>query len=159
MTLLCHYCPNSEHAEDLLPSLCDRCESARDAHPAWQAIQRVERGEATVRRRGDLGGVYWWGFYWLETSDGWRFNIYSRGEPFADWRYCEAAIAPDGTRYEADYGGADKIEPGSHPLPASIWGLWSPRADRKSRERWALLPSGWSRDDAAVARVEAGGDP
>lgn len=157
MTDRCYYCAGPW--EEVVHGPCDACAAARDAHPAWQAIQRVECGEATVRRRGDLGGVYWYGFYWLETSDGWRVNVYSRGVPFSDWRYIEAMIAPDGTRYEADCG--DGIKPGSLPLPQIIWDAWCP-SSRAERKRWALLSEGWFTGkgaDARIARVEQGGDP
>jgi predicted Fe-S protein YdhL (DUF1289 family) len=150
------YCPGCqrdvpESSWDHGEWVCCDCVRERDEHPAWLAIQRVERGEATVRRRADLGGVYHFGYYWLETSDGWRFNVYSRGEPFYDWRYVEAVVAPDGTRYEADYDDA----PPPLRLPYLLWCNWSPDDSR----RWALLPAMWSYKPGALDRVTAGGEP
>ncbi len=129
---------------------CDACRRARDEHPTWAAIQRVERGEATVRRRADIE-CHWFGHDTYETSDGWSFVVFSDGECFADWDYIDRIVAPDGTVYHFP----DDRKP--NPIPALVWG-WSPDSDAECR-RWAVLPSGWSRKPGNVERVERGQDP
>jgi hypothetical protein len=134
---------------------CLTCTRERDEHPAWQAIQRVERGETTVRRRGDLGNVTWWGHCWLETSDGWLFEIYFRGEPFTSsgWRCIESMKGPDGTVYEDQLDTAEaRRDPARAHLPVLIWMYWDPIGPVDAK-RWALLPSGWTSKPGAQERA------
>lgn len=114
--------------------LCAKCTAERDAHPVWQAIQRVERGEVTVTRQGDRNPGHFANYY-LRTSDGWVFEIFPDGTPFDDWDYIYSATSPDGTKYEP---ASTAWEEPPHPIPHTVWGYapWEHRAKWSLAKRW-----------------------
>lgn len=92
---------------------CPQCCAERDAHPVWQLIQRVERGEVSARLRKGTTTYN----YIIDTSDGWAVEVFpdGAGEPYDDWDYIESATAPDGTKYVTDGRGSE------HEMPMLVW--------------------------------------
>lgn len=139
-------CCSQVAALDPATNLCGACLAERDAHPVWQAIRRVERGEVTVARHGDLDP---WHFsnYELKTSDGWVFEIFPDGVPFDDWDYIHAVTGPDGVRWEP-WIDQDRYPAPPHLLPTSVWFY---RPSDEHRAKWCLEPRPTCADRARMA--------
>lgn len=129
----CHGCRTAladDEGNDGTP-YCAACMRACDEHPAWQAVQRVERGEATASPVE--GGTAW--DCSLRTSNGWLIDIFPDGKPWVDFDYIERMTAPDGTVY----AWPETRDPWSaSTLPALLCLSWGPENWRAwgYKKRW-----------------------